>query len=230
MRCHYVIVNSTKSNEGGNHWGLGLWDGRCRPDGVTLIDPYANPCRFQKAGEAARELGLEVRLLGARHQTCGLGCEYICVWWALWMGNRGGIPSGSLPQALPTMQGTFPALCQSLLQEGRGADRSKRCKRSLSPAPPIVPTPRLKSTDKKRSESRRDHISIKNIKNQYTHLSDPPTQGPQHREPPEVGLAHIYIPPPHPRQRRSRCTACATRYPLPRGVGRTLQRHWGLPC
>ena len=27
-RCHYVILNSTKSNQGGNHWGLGLWDGR----------------------------------------------------------------------------------------------------------------------------------------------------------------------------------------------------------
>ena len=26
-RCHYIIVNSIKSNEGGKHWGLGLWDG-----------------------------------------------------------------------------------------------------------------------------------------------------------------------------------------------------------
>ena len=38
-RYHYVIVNSTKSNEGGNHWGLGLWDGRSRPCDLTLIDP-----------------------------------------------------------------------------------------------------------------------------------------------------------------------------------------------
>ena len=133
---------------------------------------------------------------GCRDQTCSWWCGYICLWWALWMGNRGGIPSGGLPQALPTMQGTFPALCQSLLQEGRSADRSKRSKRSLPPPPSIVPIPRLKSINKKGSASRRDHISIKNIKNQYTHLSDPPTQGAQHCEPPEVGLAHIYIPPP----------------------------------
>ena len=27
-RCHYVVVNSTKSNQEGSNWGLGLWDGR----------------------------------------------------------------------------------------------------------------------------------------------------------------------------------------------------------
>ena len=109
--CHYVIVNSTKSNEGGNHWGIGLWDGRCRPNAITFVDPYADPRRFRRAKEAARDLGLEVQLLGAGHQTCGWRCGYIRLWWALWIGNRGGTPSGGLPQALPTMQGTFPALC-----------------------------------------------------------------------------------------------------------------------
>ena len=29
-RCHYVVVNSTKSNQEGSHWGLGLWDGTGR--------------------------------------------------------------------------------------------------------------------------------------------------------------------------------------------------------
>ena len=49
-RLHYVIVNSTKSNEGGNHWGLGLWDRRCRPESIALIDPYLDPHRFRRAG------------------------------------------------------------------------------------------------------------------------------------------------------------------------------------
>ena len=82
-RCHYVIVNSTKSNEGGSHWGLGLWDGRCRPDGITLIDPYADPHRFRRAESTARQMTLGVQLLGAGHQTCGWRCGYICLWGAL---------------------------------------------------------------------------------------------------------------------------------------------------
>ena len=57
-RSRYVIVNSTKSNQGGNHWGLGLWDGR--PDSITLIDPYADPHRFRRAENAAGGMGLRV--------------------------------------------------------------------------------------------------------------------------------------------------------------------------
>ena len=49
-RCHYVVVNSTKSNQEGNHWGLGLWDGRHRPNSLTLIDPYADPSAFKMQG------------------------------------------------------------------------------------------------------------------------------------------------------------------------------------
>ena len=70
-RCHYVIVNSTKSNEVGNPWGLGLWDGRCRLNAITFVGPYTNPRRFRRTKEAARDSGLEVQLLGAGHQTCG---------------------------------------------------------------------------------------------------------------------------------------------------------------
>ena len=70
-RCHYVVVNSTRSNQEGSHWGLGLWDGRRRPDSLTLVDPYADTSRFQEARDAAVAMGLRVNLLGAGQQTCG---------------------------------------------------------------------------------------------------------------------------------------------------------------
>ena len=135
-RCHYVIVNSARSNQNGNHWGMGLWDGRRRPDSLTLVDPYADPSRFQGARSAAIAMGLRVRLLGAGQQTCGWRCGYICLWWALSIGNKGEAPSrADLPQALPRMQRSFPALCQSLLRSRGRADRpgSRKRERPLEP-------------------------------------------------------------------------------------------------
>ena len=131
--------------------------------------------------------------MGAGHQTCGWRCGYMCLWWALWIGNRGGTPSGGLPQALPTMQGTFPALCQSLLQEGYSANCPGRGKRSLSPATPIAPPPKPKDANIKGSGPHHGRVSIND---NHTFLLNPITQGPQPSEPPEVGLAHIYILPP----------------------------------
>ena len=118
-RWHYAIVNSSRSNEVGSHWGLSLWDGQRRPDRITFVDPYAEPHRFMGAKRAAQALGLKVRLIGAGHQTCGWRCGYICLWWALWIGNRGEAPQRGLPGVLPKMQGSFPSLCQSILREGR---------------------------------------------------------------------------------------------------------------
>ena len=133
-RCHYVIVNSTRSNQEGNHWGLGLWDGRRRPDSLTLVDPYADASRFQAAKSAAMAIGLRVKLLGAGQQTCGWRCGYICLWWALSIGNKGETPSPEdLPHALPKMQKAFPVLCQSLLRGRDGRDRPGGSKRERSP-------------------------------------------------------------------------------------------------
>ena len=133
-RCHYVVVNSTTSNQEGSHWGLGLWDGRRRPDSLTLVDPYADTSRFQEARDAAVAMGLRVNLLGAGQQTCGWRCGYICLWWALSIGNQGETPSPEdLPQALPRMQKVFPALCQSLLRGRNGADQPGSRKRERPP-------------------------------------------------------------------------------------------------
>jgi hypothetical protein len=135
-RCHYVIVNSTRSNQSGNHWGMGLWDGRRRPDSLVLVDPYADASRFQGARSAAIAMGLQVRLLGAGQQTCGWRCGYICLWWALSIGNKGEAPSpADLPQALPKMQRAFPALCQSLLRSRGRVDQPRSRKRERSPKP-----------------------------------------------------------------------------------------------
>jgi hypothetical protein len=135
-RYHYVIVNSTRSNQNGNHWGMGLWDGRRRPDSLILVDPYADASRFQGARGAAMAMGLQVRLLGAGQQTCGWRCGYICLWWALSIGNKGETPSlAGLPQALPRMQRAFPALCQSLLRSRGRVDRPGGRKRGRPPEP-----------------------------------------------------------------------------------------------
>ena len=81
-------------------------------------------------------MGLQVRLLGAGQQTCGWRCGYICLWWALSIGNKGEAPSpADLPQALPRMQRAFPALCQSLLRSRGRVDRPGSRKRGRPPGP-----------------------------------------------------------------------------------------------
>ena len=147
-RQHYVIVNSTRSNQEGNHWGLGLWDGRRRPDSLILVDPYADTSRFQGARSAAMAMGLQVKLLGAGQQTCGWRCGYICLWWALSIGNKGEAPSSEdLPLTLPRMERAFPALCQSLLRSRGRADQPGNRKRGR----PLEPTAATCATDRSRS-------------------------------------------------------------------------------
>ena len=53
-RQHYVIVNSSRSNEGGNHCGVAVWDGTRCPEAITFVDPYENPWRFEEACRGAR--------------------------------------------------------------------------------------------------------------------------------------------------------------------------------
>ena len=38
-RHHYVIVNSSRSNEEGNHWGVAVWDGTSCPEANHLFGP-----------------------------------------------------------------------------------------------------------------------------------------------------------------------------------------------
>ena len=107
-RQHYVIVNSSRSNVEGQHWGMAMWDGTTCPEAVTFVDPYDDPWRFEDACEGARRIGLRALALGAGHQTCGWRCGYICLWWSMWLGRKGEIPFGRLPKILPKMQRTFP--------------------------------------------------------------------------------------------------------------------------
>ena len=158
-------------------------------------------------------MGLRVQLLGAGHQTCGWRCGYICLWWALRIGNRGGIPPlGSLTQALPTMQKTFPALCQSLLQDGSSVGQPERRKRNFSLDPPIVPIPgpegiikrgRTRATNPRGTvcglqgprtstsglSSPRKHACLTNRR---ACSPGPAPQEPHLGEPPDEGLAHLY--------------------------------------
>ena len=70
-RHHYVIVNSSRSNEEGNHWGMAVWDGTSYPEAITFVDPYEDPWRFEDACQGARRIGLQAQALGAGHQMCG---------------------------------------------------------------------------------------------------------------------------------------------------------------
>ena len=155
-RQHYVVVNSAKSNESGNHWGLAVWDGCNLANGVIFVDPYEDPWRFTRACQAAERKGLKAEARGAGQQTCGWRCGYICLWWAMWLGRRGEIPYTKLPGLLPKMQGSFPRLCHSLLTEAgdshqlrvrgsspltRNLPKSETITTSIGPLCPMMPPP-----------------------------------------------------------------------------------------
>ena len=64
-RHHYVIVNTSRSNAEGNHWGMALWDGTSCPEAITFVDPYENPWIMRIPGD----LRMLVEVLG--EWACG---------------------------------------------------------------------------------------------------------------------------------------------------------------